>query len=184
MNLLGPYLVAAGLLVVAGAAKALRPADTARALSAGLGLGWVTPGVVRAVAVVEAALGALALAWPAPLPASLVAASFLAFALVTARVRARGGPLASCGCFGTPDTPATALHVGLDLGLAASAAVVAAAGHRGPITAALAPQPLHGLALVGLSALGLYLTVVAMTLLPRLQAARRSLTGGTGSPAR
>ncbi len=34
---------------------------------------------------------------------------------VVAYARSRGGALASCGCFGTPDTPATLLHVVVDL---------------------------------------------------------------------
>ena len=179
MTLLGPYLVACGLLVVAGAAKVARPADTARALSAALGSRAPATGVVRGAAGAEAALGLAALIWPEPPLAALVGASYLAFAAVVAVVRHRGGALASCGCFGTPDTPATGLHVVIDLALAASAGSVAAAGHAGTLGPLLQAQPLHGVPLVAVSALAGWLTFMALTLLPRLQAARRLLAPGT-----
>ena len=146
--LLGLYLAACGLLVVAGAAKVARPADTARALRATLPRFPRAAGAVRTAAAAEAGLGVVALVFPVAPLAALVAASYLGFAVVVAVVRRRGGALASCGCFGTPDTPATGLHVLIDLALAASAASVAAAGHPGTLGPLLADQPLHGVALV------------------------------------
>ncbi|HLH27643.1 MAG TPA: hypothetical protein VKW77_01930, partial [Acidimicrobiales bacterium] len=60
MELIGLYLVAGFLLVAAGAAKAVRPDDTARALGAALPLPaflrrrpWSVRGGVRAVAAGE-----------------------------------------------------------------------------------------------------------------------------------
>ena len=50
---------------------------------------------------------------------ALVAGSFAGFAVVVAFARHRGGAIASCGCFGTPDTPATLVHVAVNTGLAA-----------------------------------------------------------------
>jgi hypothetical protein len=186
VTLLGPYLVACGLLVVAGVAKAVRPADTTRALGAALGRRAPAAGIVRGAAAAEAALGVAALVWPVPLLAALVGASYVTFAVVVAVVRRRGGALASCGCFGTPDTPATGLHVVIDLALAASAGSVAAAGHSGTLGPLLATQPLRGVPLVAVSALAGWLTFMALTLLPRLQAARRQLVpgapAGAGSP--
>ena len=79
MELIGLYLVAAGLLVVAGVAKALRPDDTARALAALARPrrrdGHLVPlrvarGVVRTGALAEAALGIAALVLPRPLAAA------------------------------------------------------------------------------------------------------------------
>ena len=178
MTLLGLYLVACGLLVVAGAAKVARPNDTARALRATLPRFPEAEGAVRVAAAAEAGLGAVALVLPIAPLAALVAASYLGFAVVVAVVRRRGGALASCGCFGTPDTPATGLHVVIDLVLAAAAASVAAADHTGTLRPLLADQPLHGVPLVALSALAGWLTYLALTLLPRLQATRRLLSDG------
>ena len=125
MELIGLYLVAAGLLVVAGVAKAARPDDTARAMAALLPgplplrlLRWR----VRAGALAEAALGVVAVVFPRPVTAALVALSYVCFFGVVAFARWRGGPLATCGCFGRPDTPPTALHLVIDLVLAAAAA--------------------------------------------------------------
>ena len=134
MELIGLYLVAAGLLVVAGVAKAARPDDTARAMAA------LLPG--------PPPLRLRALARPgrragggrarrrghrcsrARLTAALVALSYVAFVGVVAVARWRGGPLATCGCFGRPDTPPTALHLVVDLVLAAAAATVAVGAPR------------------------------------------------------
>jgi hypothetical protein len=110
MELIGPYLVACVLLVLAGGLKAVRPDDTARAL-APLIPGRARPRfsfgrlrqLIRTAAGLEAALGVVALVWPRPIVAGLVAASYLAFAAFVAYARAKGGALASCGCFGTPD---------------------------------------------------------------------------------
>ena len=121
MELIGLYLIAAGLLVVAGTAKAAQPDDTARAVA---GLLPSPPSlrllryVVRVGALAEAALGAVALMFPRPATAALVAASYLCFFGVVAYHR--GGPLATCGCFGTPDTPPTIVHVVINVGLAVS----------------------------------------------------------------
>ena len=83
MELIGLYLVAAGLLCVAGVAKAVRPHDTARAMTA---LFRVRPSlavmrsIVRLGALAEAALGALAILFPRPVTAVLVALSYACFA--------------------------------------------------------------------------------------------------------
>ncbi|MGH9079945.1 MAG: MauE/DoxX family redox-associated membrane protein, partial [Acidimicrobiales bacterium] len=118
MELTGLYLVACFLLIVAGAGKAARPDDTARALVAlprtRLPLNWVRS-LVRMGSVAELSLGLAGLLVPGPTVVWLVAASYALFATVVAYTRWRGGALASCGCFGTPDTPATALHVVVDL---------------------------------------------------------------------
>jgi hypothetical protein len=159
---------------MAGAAKFRRPADTARALSmaTSLPLRAILVGV-RWGALAEAGLGVVAVIVPGPVPAGLVAASYAGFAAFIVRIRATGGPLATCGCFGTPDTPATGLHAFLDAAISACAVAVAAAGHHGIIGSVLAHQPLHGVPLVLASGVSTWLAVLTMSGLPKLRAARR-----------
>ena len=177
MELIGLYLIASGLLCVAGVAKAARPDDTARAVAA------LVPGtpplrlvrwIVRLGAMAEAALGAVALLFPRPLIAAMVALSYLAFFGFVAYARRRGGALATCGCFGRPDTPPTALHLLFDLVLAVVAVVVAMSA-RGADTlgSQLAHQPGAGFPLLFVSAVGLWLAALALSSLAALTAAQR-----------
>ena len=173
--LAGPFLAAAGLLVVAGVPKVADPQPLVRALrSAGLA---VRPGpgaaLVRTFAVAEVALGAWAVVAPGRVNAALVAAAYLVFTLFVARVLGHGGVLGSCGCFGKPDTPATRTH----LALTAAAALVAAALAVDPPSAvwsgAAAGAP-SGAALattVALAALVGGLAWMAMAVLPTTTAA-------------
>jgi len=183
VELIGPYLAACVLLAAAGAAKALRPGDTARAVVATVPL---PPATVRALvrigAAAEAVLGLAACVRPSASSAGLVALSYLGFALFVALVQAQGGPLASCGCFGTPDTPATRLHVVIDLALAASSAAVAATVHAQWLSTLLSRQPWHGVPLVLVSLLCAWLAYLALGRLSDLGAARR-LLGITRGPA-
>jgi hypothetical protein len=186
MELIGLYLIGAGLLCVAGVAKALQPDDTALAMAA------LVPGrpplrlvraVVRSGALAEAALGAVAIVLPRPATAALVSLSYLAFFAVTAYARWRGGPLATCGCFGRLDTPPTALHLVIDLALATVAAVVALhAPAQNTLGLQLAHQPWAGLPLLFVSAVGLWLTALALSSLGALTAARRT-TSPSSAPA-
>jgi hypothetical protein len=161
VELIGPYLAACILLAVAGAAKAVRPMDTARAvalvapipLTAGRGL-------VRAGALAEGVVGVTALVHQSPVTAGMVALSYLGFAVFVAWVLARGGPLATCGCFGRPDTPATWLHV-----------VVTPSW----LPALLAHEPWRGVPLVLLSVLCAWLAFLALSRLAELGAVRRRL---------
>jgi hypothetical protein len=178
VELIGLYLVAAGLLVVAGIGKAARPDDTARAMATLLPrspsirlLRWT----VRAGALAEAALGVVALLFPRPVTATLVALSYVCFFGVVFSARRRGGPLATCGCFGRPDTPPTTLHLVVDVTLAAAAAAVAAGSPGdGALVSQLAHQPGAGVPLLFVSAVGLWLTALALSALAALSGARRS----------
>jgi hypothetical protein len=182
MELIGPYLMGCALLVVAGLAKAVRPADTARALAGVVPIRSHRLAVlVRMGALFEVALGLVALVVPRTGPAAAVALSYAVFAAYVAVLRLRGGPLATCGCFGTPDTPATGVHVAVNAGLALSAAAVAASDPSGTLVAVLARQPLHGLPLVAASTLGAWLCYLAVSVLADLAGARR-LTGVTFGP--
>jgi hypothetical protein len=179
MELIGLYLMAGGLLVAAGVAKAIRPDDTARALAALTPLGAQTMRtLVRAGAVAETALGVTALALPRPWSAGLVALSYAAFAGFVAYARSTGGAIASCGCFGTPDTPATLAHVIIDGALAVAAAAVAWSAPSGTLVTVLSHQPARGIPLVAVSALGGWLVYLAISVLAGLQGAR-ALTGIT-----
>ncbi len=97
-------------------------------------------------------------------------------------VRIRGGPLATCGCFSAPDTPATWLHLVVDLALAASAIAVTVSVAPGWLPGLVAGQPWHGVPLVLLSCLCAWLVFLALTSLAELGAARR-LVGVTRGPA-
>ncbi len=122
----------------------------------------------------EAALGLTALVLPRPVTAVPVALSYAAFGAVVVYARWRGGPLATCGCFGRPDTPPTSVHLLLDLTLAVAAAVVAAtAPSQGTLMSELARQPWAGIPLVFVSAVGLWLSLLALSSLAALEGARR-----------
>jgi len=182
VELIGPYLAACLLLMAAGTAKAVRPTDTARAVAAVVPLALApTRALVRAGAVAKAVIGAVALVHPSPVAAALVAASFSGFAAFVTVVLARGGPLASCGCFGRPDTPATKLHVVVNVLLAASAAAVAATVAPAWLPTVVRDQPWRGVPVVLLSALCAWLVYLAFSRLAELGAARRLLgvTRGT-----
>jgi len=184
VELIGPYLVACVLLVAAGASKAVRPGDTARAVAdtVPLPLAVLAP-AVRVGAGVEALVGLSGLAYPSTVTAGLVAVSYLAFAGFVTVVLVRGGPLASCGCFGRPDTPATRLHVVADLVLAVSAVTVAATVTAQGLGSLLAAQPWHGVPLALASLLGAWLAVLALGRLAEVGAARRLLGITRGSTA-
>ncbi|HVX23471.1 MAG TPA: MauE/DoxX family redox-associated membrane protein [Acidimicrobiales bacterium] len=179
MALMGPYLAACALLVVAGVGKAARPGDTARAAAhvvggGATGLAWV----VRIGAGAEAALGVAGLVVADPVVAAMVAASYAGFAGFVVLALRRGGPLATCGCFGRPDTPPTVLHVVVDLGLAAAAAWVAVAasttaGPAGWTAVAVAGQPWDGVPLVLAAAACAVVGGLSLTTWGRLAAARR-----------
>jgi hypothetical protein len=174
VELIGLYLVACALLIAGGVAKALGPEDTARAFAAIIPVPMhrLRP-IVRIGSLAEALLGMVALAFPRSGSAWLVALSYTGFAVFVSYARAKGGAIASCGCFGTPDTPATTLHVVVNCGLAAAAAAVALAAPTGSIVSILSRQPAHGLPLTVASALCAWLAFLAVSRLAALQAARR-----------
>jgi hypothetical protein len=158
-----PALVTAALLVVAGAAKAVDPANTVGALRA-LGLPG-SDGLVRAGAVAEAALGAAALVAGGPVWWALVAASYLAFAgFVVAALRA-GTMVGTCGCFGHEDTPPHPVHVVLDAVLAGVALAAAVQG-LAPL-ADVADDPGAGLVALVVAAVATWLLHAAFVDLPR-----------------
>jgi hypothetical protein len=113
--------VAALLLAGGGLMKLVRPTATALALG-------VPAAAVRTGAAAETVLGVTAIVQGGSLAAALVAASYAGFTVFVTTALFRGRPLSTCGCFGEPDTPPTALHVVVDLALAAGAGAGAARG--------------------------------------------------------
>ena len=171
--LAGPYAAAAILLGVGGALKFRRPTPTATALG--------SVGLPRSIALVRAlgagevviALGAVTVGHV--VFALLVGLSYLAFAAFVLLALTRGGAISSCGCFGEPDTPATPVHVVLDVAAAAVALAVAAGGGS-HWRAVLGDQPLAGVPFVVLTATSAYLGYVLLTVLPTVS--RRAAVAG------
>jgi hypothetical protein len=180
MELIGVFFVGCGLLVLAGIAKAFRPADTARALVLLLSeeRAWAPSTTlirrgVRLGAIAEAMLGVTALVLPRPVPAFLVATSYTLFVLVVLSARRSGGALATCGCFGRPDTPATRLHVFLNLIFAVAAIGVAVHPPASSnLVVFLRNEPWFGLPLVFVSGVGVWLAYLALSRLAALEGAR------------
>ena len=164
--LAGPYLAAAALLVLAGGAKLLDPQPLMRALRS---VGPRTPawlvGVGAALGVCLGLTAALTGSRVAAVGVALSYAAFTAFVLVAL---ARGGVLASCGCFGKADTPPTRTHVAVT----ATLAVVAGAVAVRPLPALselLATSPGLGLPLLLASTAVAVTSYLVLALLPLLQ---------------
>ncbi|MCJ7437470.1 MAG: hypothetical protein MUP97_06895 [Acidimicrobiia bacterium] len=168
----GPFSIAAVLLALGGALKALRPADTATALR---GVGIPVPRLaVRLGGAGEAAIGIWALVVGDRLEAVLVTASYAVFIGFVVLAMTRDAPIASCGCFGRADTPPSLVHVGVNVGACIAALVVVVQPGVGLIDV-LPGQPLAGVPYVFLVVVGVLCAFVALTQLPRtLQAMRES----------
>jgi hypothetical protein len=163
-GLLAPFLAVAGVVVIAGAAKAARPADTGRALRQ---LGWPgSPVLVRCLGGFEVVLGLVAAIGGNRIAAGLLSLSYLGFAAFVATALRRGGAVSSCGCFGRPDTPPTVSHL---LVVLAGAGVSAAVAVR-PGAGLTAVTGVRGALVVLLAGIVTWLAVLSMTLLPRLRA--------------
>lgn len=170
--LLGPALVAAVLLALAGAQKVLDPTMTVGALKA-LGLP-ASSGLVRAGSAVELALGVGAIGVGGAVLWGLVAISYLVFALFVVGALRKGTMLGSCGCFGREDTPPHPSHVVLNVSLAA-VAVAASLSVEGAPVDHLVDQPGRGAVVAFLAGVAVYLLYAAYVELPRVLAAGRAL---------
>lgn len=176
--LAGPFAIAAALIALGGAFKAVRPDDTAHALGS---VGLPRPALlVRAGGVAEAVIGVGALVLGGPVFAALVALSYLAFAGFVVLALRSGAPISSCGCFGKVDTPPSAVHVVVDLAAAAVAAAVAIAGDTVALPDVLADQPLFGIPFVLLAVTGVFLVFVSFSALPKALAAARVVRDARG----
>ncbi|MCU1354116.1 MAG: hypothetical protein JWM05_3325 [Acidimicrobiales bacterium] len=170
----GPFFAGAGLLAVAGGLKVVRPLAAARAMrDAGLPGSRTT---ARALGVVELAVAGAALAVGGRVPALLVGACYVGFALFIVQLRRRSGAAADCGCFGTDSTPATGTHVVVNGGLATVAALAAVWPTTG-LPHVMSETPLAGIPFLGFTLVCGWLVLVLLTVVPELQAA-------AGGPAR
>ncbi|GAB3590151.1 hypothetical protein GCM10027446_04230 [Angustibacter peucedani] len=159
---LGPFLAAAGLLVLAGLPKLRDPLPLVRALrSVALPGG---PALVRAAAAAEVVVGTAAVVVPGRVTGALVAAAYLVFSGFVALALARGGVLASCGCFGRADTPPTRSHL-LVTALLAASGVALAVAPSSPWTSA-GEQPAQGATLLGYAVLVGALAYLVIAVLP------------------
>ena len=171
----GPFLAAAALLVLAGAAKAADPLPLVRALTSA-GLSGRAPRLapwVRVAAAGEAALGVWAIASGSRAAALAVAGSYAGFTGFVLLARARGGVLASCGCFGKADTPPTVTHAVVTAAAAAVALAVAVRPY-GDLSGLLAGSPAGGVALLAATAAVAVTAYAVLAVLPLVEAARRA----------
>jgi len=175
----GPYLAAAALLVLAGLPKLRDPSSLARALASVLPArspSRVATGASRLLALGEVVPGTWALVSPSRVTGLLVAAGYAAFTGFVALALLRGGVLASCGCFGRPDTPPTRTHLVVTAMLAVSGLAVAVASPSSAWSG-VADHPATGAAAVGFAALVGVLAYLAIAVLPSVTpAAVRSAT--------
>jgi len=156
-NVSGPILaVAAGVLVVAGAAKLRRPVPAAQAVTA----------AVRSLAVVEIAVGLACLIDPVPAAAAALGLLYLALAAFVVMASRLPEPLPSCGCMGTDrDPPPHPLHAAVNVVLAGAGVLAVIAPAPGPGTLA-ADAPLLALPLLAGLACGVALVRAALETLP------------------
>ena len=168
----------AGLVVVAGVAKLVSPGDTARALRrTGLPTGDT---VVRLGAAAELAVAGAVLAGAGRWAVGALGASYLGFAGFVGLAVVRRWPLATCGCFGEPDTPPTPLHALVCLAAAGACAGSLAGGSAPGLVALVTAQSwARDAVFTVLSVAVAYAAYLLMSALPRLGAARAALRGGT-----
>jgi hypothetical protein len=160
-----PFFIASALLALAGAAKLTRPEPTAGAMKS-VGL----PGsrlAAQSLGLAEVVIGAVAIVFGGAIAAGAVAVSYLGFAGFVVVALRMGGALASCGCFGTDDTPPTLVHLILNLAAAGAAAAAAVAGVGG-IPDVLGDQPAFGLPFLGFVLMGTWFAYLALSVLPTL----------------
>lgn len=171
----GPLYVVAGVLAVAGTAKLFTPSATAVALRR---LQLSSPLVVaRLLGAGEIAVAALAVVTGSPAAWAGVAALYGAFTVFIIWSLRQGDTIASCGCFGQEDTPATPGHAAFNAGAAALAGLAIADPVR---LGDLDLSPALTLAFAVLVAVGTGASVLTLTALPRLL---RQLSGSTPTVA-
>jgi len=112
------------LLVLTGAAKVRHPEYTSRALAGMFGRSMGPP-VGVGIGLFEVALGVAGLLYPTTEILSAQAVTYFLFAIWIGAALAKGLPIETCGCLGTPDTPPYWGHLALNL-LATVASVGAA----------------------------------------------------------
>lgn len=178
--LAGPFFAAALLLVVAGGLKVARPRSAAHAMrTAGL------PGTAflgRLLGVVEIVIAVAAIVVGGRVAAALVALCYVGFACFVVQLRRRAGAHADCGCFGAEESPASPVHVVLNLVLAA-VALASVVWPTDGIADVLADSPAAGVPFVGFTLLLSWLLLVGFTVVPDLLDAQHD-SGDVGPAGR
>ena len=162
----GWFFATAALLVVSGIGKLVDPMPTAGALRAGR-----LPSarfLVRGLGLAEVVVGLGNLLWSSALLAWLQTSLYLAFGLFVVWALSRKLPIASCGCFGKPNTPPTWLHAAVN-GMAVVGGGLQALAASDSLPAILAEQPLAGLPYLGFIGLGAYCLYLLLGELPLLR---------------
>lgn len=162
----GWFFATAALLVVSGIGKLVDPTATAGALRTAR-----LPDdrfLVRVLGLAELGVGVGNLLWSSFLLAWMQTGLYLAFGLFVLWALSRRLPLASCGCFGKPDTPPTWLHVLINGTAVIGGGFHAMTGAQG-LGSILAEQPLAGLPYVGFVGLGAYCLYLLLGELPLLR---------------
>ncbi len=164
--------VAAGLVLVAGVGKLLRP-DATRDAFGGRDTRTVRL-AVRALGAAEVGLALAVLTTGGRTAFGLLALTYLGFTAVVLRQRARDR---GCGCFGASTTTVGALHVVVDLAAASTAA--AAAWLAAPGLPGLLPEgALAAMTTLGLVALAVALGQLVLTALAEVLAAGGPILAG------
>lgn len=159
----GWYFITVALLVLSGGSKIRDPEPTRGALrAAGLPS---TRAAVTGLAVGEIVVGASALGSTGPLVSAAVAVLYVGFAGFVTVALLTGRPLASCGCFGTSDTPPGWIHVAVNLTAAAVALVFVGRGGADLLTL-LSAQPAAGVPYLVFLGVGAVLVALLLSQLP------------------
>lgn len=159
----GPYLVAAGVLAVAGLAKLRSPGGARRALDA-VGLP-ASPIAVRLLGAIELGLAIGCIASPSMTTALLLAGAFGLFAGFVGYLLVRRIEVPTCGCFGERDTPPSVVHVAFNIG-AAGAALLAFAGRPAGARDLFGELPLAGAPFALCVIVAVYLSWLVVVELP------------------
>jgi hypothetical protein len=179
VTVVGVHLAGCAVLLVAGVAKLRRPDELAIALARWLRASRsTTTAAVRGLAATEVALGSAGARWPGGIAAALVALSYVAFTTYVWLLRRTGAAVASCGCFGEPDTPATRAHIAVTAMFGVASAVVASSGSAG-LGAVLDAQPAAGVPLLLSASVVTLLAVLVLTRHAEVQAVRALYVEGS-----
>ncbi len=157
--------VAAGLVLVAGAAKVVRPAATRDVLALSRVPGGT--GLARGLGFGEIVLALSVVAIGGRLAFAALAVAYAAFILVALHQRRAGR---GCGCFGSPTSHVGPLHLAID-GVAAIVAAVAAVLVAPPLHVLLPDGAVAAAAAVVLVGTAVVLAQLSLTSLPQLLAA-------------
>jgi hypothetical protein len=167
------------LLAAGGVSKARQPTATVRSLRvlhvpAGAG-------AVRGLAVVEVLIGVVLVGFAGRWPCAAAACLFAGFTAISMRLVRLGPEAGSCGCFGERSSPPSWWHVGVDAAAVAVLVAGAITDTRG-VLRDWRSLPGQGFVVLGIVAVGGYLLIALMTVLPDTLAAMRASDAATSRP--